>query len=266
MSIFGGGGGSADRIAREQDARDKQREAEKRDALRRINVLFGVGDDTIGGTPGYTQLSDPRLAPFLGASAPGLRQAAERAGTYIPGTGGTSAAENRNTLERVYEGQSTAARDFYLPTHRRALDRAQRETRDYLARGGLSGGSVERDEANVLNQTATEDLGQLFAQSEGHEDSLRGAISQVYQNAIRDVASGLGTEAVDAAAIAKGQALQEKSYLTQPFQSILDTSGYLLANRLPQSIYDSEYQRARRGGGVSPGAGVGFQGDVRRGG
>lgn len=207
----GGGGDSGIAQRAEQRATDEQQRV--RDAIARVNTMFGVAPPA-----GYSPPGAPTRGQFTTPGAPqwestgGMNESGESAGAYAPGPGvfngagfdaamaafnkaqaGTAndAQANKAARERIYGGLESSVRDLNMGNLNTEFSTAGREVNFDAARRGLYGGSAYADQLGVLADKRNQGLLKITDAATGAANEARAADDRTRVGLARDITSGL---------------------------------------------------------------------------
>lgn len=184
---FGGGGGDNGMAQRaEQRALDEQKRV--RDAIARVNVMFGVAPSA--------------QTPAAQAPAGGILGAARRIATDgmpedpAPGNDATAqmaaqAAANKAARDRIYGGLESSVRDLNMGNLNTEFSAAGREVNFDAARRGLYGGSAYADQLGTLADKRNQGLLKITDAATAAANEARAADDRTRMGLARDITSGL---------------------------------------------------------------------------
>ena len=214
MCIGGGGGDSGIAQRAEQRALDDQKRV--RDAIGKINVMFGVApgaDYSPAGAPTrdqFTTLGQPVWTP--GTGSPSESTGEPMGGGYAPGPsvfngagydaamaafnesqagGPNDVAANKAARDRIYSGLETSVRDLNTNNLNTEFSTAGREVNFDAARRGLYGGSAYADQLGLLADKRNQGLLKIADAATGAANEARAADDRTRLGLARDITSGL---------------------------------------------------------------------------
>lgn len=214
MCIGGGGGDSGIAQRAEQRATDEQKRV--RDAIGKVNVMFGVApgaDYSPAGAPTRDQFTTPGQAVW----SPGTGSPSESTGLpldagYTPGAsvfngggydaamtafnkaqagGPNDAAANKAARDRIYSGLETSVRDLNMNNLNTEFSTAGREVNFDAARRGLYGGSAYADQVGLLADKRNQGVLKITDAATGAANEARAADDRTRLGLARDITSGL---------------------------------------------------------------------------
>lgn len=203
MCIGGGGGDSGIAQRAEQRALDDQ--SRVRDAITRVNAMFGIApaaDYKPGGAPSRGSFGrSPSNAyeteggivggdgEFDGAGYDAAMRAYQDRVASAP-TAATAAA-NKAARDRIYGGLEGSVRDLNMGNLNTEFSTAGREVNFDAARRGLYGGSAYADQLGVLADKRNQGLLKITDAATGAANEARAADDRTRLGLARDITSGL---------------------------------------------------------------------------
>lgn len=197
----GGDGGIAQRA--EQRATDEQQRV--RDAITRVNAMFGVApaaDYKPAAAPdrgGFERILSPSFAneggvsdavtSFDGSGYGAAMSDYQRRMASMP-TAETAAA-NKAARDRLYSGLEGSVRDLNMSSLNTEASAAGREVNFDAARRGLYGGSAYADQLGVLADRRNQALLKITDAATGAANEARAADDRTRLGLARDITSGL---------------------------------------------------------------------------
>lgn len=149
-----GGGGGDDGIAQRAEQRAMDEQKRVRDAIGRVNTMFGI-------------------APSVGASTAGEWSA------------------NKAARDRIYGSLESSVRDLNMGTLNDEFSTAGREVNFDAARRGLYGGSAYADQLGTLADKRNQGLLKITDAATGAANEARAADDRTRMGLARDITSGL---------------------------------------------------------------------------
>jgi hypothetical protein len=199
---IGGGGDSG--IAQRAEQRAAEEQTRVRDAIARVNTMFGVAPSAA-----------PTAAQFTSAGTPSTRFSGGNAyngsgeDVVTPATPGTlndsgyqqalssfnaaqqSAAANKAARDRLYSGLEGSVRDLNMGNLNTEFSTAGREVNFDAARRGLYGGSAYADQLGLLADKRNQGLLKITDAATGAANEARAADDRTRLGLARDITSGL---------------------------------------------------------------------------
>lgn len=215
---FGGGGGGDSGIAQRAEQRAVDEQKRVRDAIARVNVMFGIapGADyapaaaapapsreqfTRSGAPawidnGFTgdanggawSVAGPDTFDQAGYDA-AMANYRGQAVAAAPIDG--QAAANKAARDRIYSGLETSVRDLNMGTLNDEFSTAGREVNFDAARRGLYGGSAYADQLGTLADKRNKGLLKITDAATAAANEARAADDRTRMGLARDITSGL---------------------------------------------------------------------------
>lgn len=200
MCMGGGGDGGASRA--EQRASDEQ--ARVRDAISKVNTMFGVAPSAAPSIGQFTTNADPgRFVPggnayndtgvdtVVGATPASVNTAGYQQAVAAFNAARDAATANKAARDRLYSGLESSVRDLNMGNLNTEFSTAGREVNFDAARRGLYGGSAYADQLGLLADKRNQGLLKITDAATGAANEARTADDRTRLGLARDITSGL---------------------------------------------------------------------------
>lgn len=195
-----GGGGGDDGIAQRAEQRATAEQQRVRDAISRVNTMFGIAPTAAPSAAEFTTAAQPgRLvsyssdgdASYQGGSAGGLNAAGYQQALAAFNASKAAAEANKAARDRLYGGLETSVRDLNMNNLNSEFSTAGREVNFDAARRGLYGGSAYADQLGTLAEKRNQGLLKITDAATGAANEARAADDRTRLGLARDITSGL---------------------------------------------------------------------------
>lgn len=199
---IGGGGDSGTAQRAEQRAADEQ--ARVRDAIAKVNTMFGVAPTaaptlaqfTTAAQPGRVvsggnAYNDTGTDTVVGASPGSVNAAGYQQALAAFNAARDAATANKAARDRLYAGLETSVRDLNMNNLNTEFSTAGREVNFDAARRGLYGGSAYADQLGLLADKRNQGLLKITDAATAAANEARAADDKTRLGLARDITSGL---------------------------------------------------------------------------
>jgi hypothetical protein len=195
-----GGGGGDDGLAQRAEQRALAEQQRVRDAITKVNTMFGVtptaaptaADFTTAAQPGwFVSYNSDGESTYEGSSAGGLNSGGYQQALAAFNASKATAEANKAARDRLYSGLETSVRDLNMGNLNTEFSTAGREVNFDAARRGLYGGSAYADQLGTLADKRNQGLLKITDAATGAANEARAADDRTRLGLARDITSGL---------------------------------------------------------------------------